>query len=159
MEQLERNDIASLMEKLGDYKGEIPQLPTLNDNAKKEMYAFAYNLYERGKYEDATNFFQLLTLLDTYARRNWMGLGATLQMNQEYAKAAEAYAFAAILDKDDPFAHMYAAECFSSQDKIAEAMQALNSAEITAKADKKYVKVLSRIVLLREAWNKRGKVK
>ena len=115
----------------------------------KSLYACAYRFYENGKYEEAIHFFRLLTVADVNNDKYWVGLAASYKMNKETEKALEAYAIAAILDENDPFTHLYAAECLFDLGRTEEAIQALDSAERVAKKNKNQ-QLLSHLEIIRE---------
>jgi len=126
---------------------ELPQFSTETCNT---LYAIAFNFYENRKYQEAVHFFRFLTVVDTFNRANWMGLGAAQQMNKEYEEAVDSYGFAALLNENDPFAHFHAAECFFAIGQHQKGNIALDSAETTSKGDKKFSQLLSRIALIRQ---------
>ena len=126
--------------------------PLVSEEAIKGLYVQAYQHYEGGKYEDAVHFFRFLTTVEMTKKRNWMGLGASLQMVTDFDKAIEAFAFATLLDENDPYPHIYAAECLFSLGKMSEGSEALAFAEKTAVLHEKKNEINSRIALLQHAW-------
>ena len=77
------------------------------------LYAFAYNLYSSGNYEDAATVFQALCLYQHKDVRFWMGLGGCRQANGDLKGAVDAYSMAgtvALLSDPEPF--FYAARCY-----------------------------------------------
>jgi type III secretion system low calcium response chaperone LcrH/SycD len=117
------------------------------------VYAMAYHHYENGKYGEAINLFRFLTLFDLQARRNWIGLGASQQMQKEYDEAIKSYTFAALMDDRDPYVFLYIAHCWIAKGEIALGLQALNSVELAVDGQKKYQSLLNQVELLREAWS------
>ncbi|KAF3363094.1 Low calcium response locus protein H [Chlamydiales bacterium STE3] len=126
--------------------------PTENPEA---IYAYAYQFYLNGHYQEAQSLFSLLTIMGTKNVQHWLGLGASLQMQKKYDQALEAYGAAALVDiqETNPFPHFYAAECLLSLNQVKRALQALESASTIAFKDKKYIQLNSQINLIKSAWN------
>ena len=120
-----------------------------------DIYAYAYEFYAHGHYEEAKSLFSLLVVKETKNVSYWMGLGACLQMQKKYKEALEAYAAAALLEttEKNPLPHFYAAECFIALNDVTSALQALNSASIIATKDEKYEPLTIQINLIKNAWS------
>lgn len=142
--------LTDLLEAASQKKSELPHLP---ESSLDALYSMAYELYRNGKYEDARGFFRFLTLVDSFDRRYWMGLGACYQMLKCYPEAIECYSAAAIQDSTDPYVHWHAADCFFHSGKFVEAKQALESAMITAQEDDTYKALIPKLTLITEAWS------
>ena len=119
------------------------------------IYAYAYEFYSHGHYEEAQSLFSLLVVKETKNINHWLGLGACMQMQKKYEKALEAYAAAALLEVDEinPYPHFHAAECFIALDDITSALQALESASTIANKDSKYEQLSHQINLIKNAWS------
>lgn len=124
----------------------------LSDEAGQALYAIAYNAYQSGNYQDSTAFFRLLAFQNNDNKSAWMGLGASLQMLKKYEEAIGAYGFAAVLDPDDPYVHLHAAECFHALNDKEKALLALNSA--LASSPKEELK--KQLELLKSLWTQGG---
>ena len=118
------------------------------------LYVMGYELYRNGKYEEAKNFFRVLTLADSFERKYWMGLAACLQMLKDYNKAIECYSAAAIQDPSDPYAHWYAADCYFQLGNLCKAKEALESALMTANDHENAALLIPKLKLIAEAWSK-----
>lgn len=118
------------------------------------IYAYAYQFYANGHFEEARSLFSLLTVMQPDQLNYWMGLGACLQMQKKYEKALEAYAAAALIDVDslNPLPHFYAAECLLSLKDVTRALQALESAHTIAIKDETYEQLIVHINLIKQAW-------
>jgi len=119
----------------------------------KSLYAFAYRFYQNGKYDQAAHFFRLLTVLEPGEKKNWMGLGASLQMDKKFESALEVYGYAALQDENDPYVHFHAAECFFALKKRDKGQEALNSVTIVAGKKKKYAELMKHVDLISQAWS------
>lgn len=127
-------------------------VPKLSEEAAKALYSVAYNSYQSGNYADAAAFFRLLTQQSTDHRAAWMGLGASLQMLKNYAEAIAAYGCAAVLNENDPYVHLHAAECFHALKDSAKALQALDA----ALACESKPELQEQLTLLRTLWTQGG---
>lgn len=126
--------------------------PQFSQESLSALYAMAYELYRNGKYEDATAFFRLLTLVDSFERKHWMGLAACFQMLKDYAKAIECYSAAAVQDPSDPYVHWHAADCFFYSGDHAKAQEALESALLTAQENEAYAGLVPKLKLIAAIW-------
>lgn len=118
------------------------------------VYSCAYTFYQQGHYLEASEIFSYLVVLDSLDFKNWMGLGASFQMQKKYEKALEAYSAAAVLEKTetDPLPHIHAAECLHALEEKERALLALNSAEAIATNQPKYRKLIEQLSLIKQAW-------
>ena len=64
-----------------------------------------------------------------------MGLGATQQMTGHYQDAVQAYAYATMLDIDDPKPQVQAGYCLMQMDEFDAAQQALEGALLSDNID------------------------
>lgn len=133
-------------------------IDTVNENSLspesiEALYEVAYRLYEGGKFEDAEHAFRFLTTIDPLVKKNWMGLGASLQMRKKTAKALEAYSVAAVIDESDPYVSLHAADCFFALDSKEGAFAALEAAEAIAKENNKHHQLLEKIMIMRQRWS------
>lgn len=123
-------------------------------DAIEALYASGYGCYESGNYEHAIHFFHFLTIIDRNTKKHWVGLGASYQLSKKYANAVQCFAYAALLDENDPYIHVHAAECFFALDRTEQGDQALASAEIVVRDQQgKYGTLLEQILLMKK--NKR----
>ena len=125
----------------------------LSAESAETLYATAYELYRNGKYVDAKGFFRLLSTTHPFDRRFWIGFGACFQMLKQYSQAIECYSVAAVQNPDDPFVHLYAAECFFKNNNKTLAVQTLESSLTVAKKSRDHAALISQLELLRNQWN------
>ncbi len=120
----------------------------------KELYETAYNFYSAGKYTEAEHLFRLLTTQDLKNIDYWMGLAAAMQLQGKYREAVDAFAAAALFDKEEcnPYPHLHAAESLFALNEKEKANIALNSALIIAKKDQKHHPLIEKIQFLQERW-------
>lgn len=128
---------------IGDIKG-------FKREELEAIYNVAYNAYNSGRYDHATKAFQFLCYFDHLMQKNWMGLGASRQMQKDYANAVEAYTFAYLLDPDDPLPPLHAADCQIALGKRDAAISGLTVAIEHAGDQEKYQPVRARAEALLE---------
>ena len=127
--------------------------PTLSTENIETLYAMAHQMYTRKNYDQASDLFRVLTVVDMANRRNWVALGAALQMLKKYEEAVEMYGVAAVMEPSDPYIHFHASECFFSLGDKEKGLIALASAELTAtNQEKKDKSLISRLALFRQSW-------
>ena len=124
----------------------------LSPESVETLYELAYRLYEGGKYEDSEKAFRFLTSVAAFDKKNWMGLGASLQMQKAYEQAIQAYMIASILDPAEAMVHLHIADCLFAQGKAQEALRALNTAESIAKKHAHAAALIEQIQFLRTCW-------
>ena len=136
------------------------QLPHISKEGIEALYGFGYALYTSGHYEKALHFFQFLTLVDIDGRKHWMALAAVHQVLKNYDLALQAYAFAALQNPLDPYAHWHAAECFLGKREFDAAIEALQAAKSAAKTDKiRHKDLLNKLLLIDRANTAKAKKK
>jgi type III secretion system low calcium response chaperone LcrH/SycD len=123
----------------------------LTNVAAEQFYSFAFAQYQCGDLKKAAETFHVLCARRPLESRFWFGLGATLQEDRYYKEALNAWAMAAILDKDNPYPHFHAAECACSISNLDDAKHALREAGTRIAHDEDHP-LKERIPLLQEAW-------
>jgi len=87
------------------------------------VYAHAYNFYNKGQLDEAATFFRFLCIYDFYNPDYYLGLGAVYQLKKEYQKAADIYAVAFSLAKNDYRPIFFNGQCQLLLKKINKARQ------------------------------------
>lgn len=96
--QMQAEELLSFLEEGGTLK----MLHDVSADTIEHIYAVGYNFFQSGKIEQAAKVFQLLSMLDHYQARFFIGLGAARQELGEYLQAIDAYSYAALVDINDP---------------------------------------------------------
>ncbi|WP_334614202.1 tetratricopeptide repeat protein [Escherichia coli] len=76
------------------------------------VYACAYELYKKGRLDDAENLFRLLFMYDCKNVDYVIGLGAVFQLKEKYTAACGMYSLAYALDPSQIKCIFYAAQCY-----------------------------------------------
>lgn len=123
----------------------------LSDEVLEGIYGYAYNMYNRGMYKEASHIFRLLIMLDYTQSKYLMGLGASLHMIKDYQAAITIYTMCGLMSDDNPLPHYHAADCYLKLDEAAEATFELGQALEKAGKDKKYEVLIERCKLMIES--------
>lgn len=102
----------------------------LSDQMVEGIYGQAYRFYQTGRYQDASQLFRLLIMINSTDPKFTLGLAACLHMLKDYKSAVEAYALCGIIDPESPIPHYHASDCYlQMKDKVS----ALISLELAVK--------------------------
>lgn len=149
-------DLDALFDDNSDESELFENLPKLPPDAIEQIYAMAYDFYNKSKYEDAGQIFRWLMLLEPGDLRHWMGLAASLQKNKQYVEATTIYAFASTLDVENAYIPLHGAECLFAAGNVKEGLCALEDAKERAEGNSvKYKEVLDQVEVLTEAWGEK----
>lgn len=118
-----------------------------SDEKVEAIYGQAYRLYNSGKYEEASQIFRLLMVLDSTDSKYMLGLAACLHMMKQYKNAVKVYTIAAILDGNNPIPHFHLSDCFIQMNDQVSAIMALEMA-IKRAGDKQEYQILKDRALL-----------
>lgn len=84
----------------------------LTDEMMEGIYGQAYRLYNTGKYQEATQLFRLLILVNPTEAKYSMGLAACFHMLKEYRNAVDAYTICSVIDPANPMPQYHASDCY-----------------------------------------------
>ena len=91
----------------------MAEIFNISKDTLESGYAYAYQLYQAGNYEDAEKLFRGLTLYSNRDARLWMGLAGCLQARNAYSDAIDAYTMAGVVSSlKDPAPFYYACLCY-----------------------------------------------
>lgn len=113
----------------------------LTPDSMEVIYLAAYNQYNAGRYEDAEKIFQLLSVLNHFEKKYWLGLGAAREMQKKYEEALKAYTYLGLQDLHAPLAPFHAAKCFIAIGKLDEAESALRAAHVNSKDKSEFIEI------------------
>jgi type III secretion system low calcium response chaperone LcrH/SycD len=128
-------------------------LSQMTEEKIQDLYFLAFSLYREERYQDASYFFRLLAVAQPSDAKNWKGLGACLQMVQEYEDALHCYMSAQILnqEKPDPYLYVHAADCYFALKQKESGLKTLEAARLAAEETQDR-RVLQHVALMRELW-------
>ncbi|HEB77286.1 MAG TPA: CesD/SycD/LcrH family type III secretion system chaperone [Methylothermaceae bacterium] len=129
---------------LGDLKGFTPE-------EMEAVYSLAYNLHQQGRFEEAEKLFQFLCFYEHLDKRFWMGLGACRQQLKQYQGAIDAYSVLGMLDMENPYPPLHAADCYAALGDVEKAESALEAAIHWSGDKPEYAEVKNRAELLLRA--------
>lgn len=92
-------------------------------------YTLASQAYETQNYKDAEPLFRWLCMYEGSATRNWLGLGGTLQAQEQYEEARNIYQILALMTGlADPQPFYYSGICFLKEKNVEDAIVAFQAA-------------------------------
>ncbi|HCE1807663.1 TPA: SycD/LcrH family type III secretion system chaperone VcrH [Vibrio parahaemolyticus] len=145
--QMQAEELLSFLEEGGTLK----MLHDVSADTIEHIYAVGYNFFQSGKIEQAAKVFQLLSMLDHYQARFFIGLGAARQELGEYLQAIDAYSYAALVDINDPRPPFHSAECHLKLEKLTEAESGFYSAKEMSAGKSQYADLHQRAGIMLEA--------
>ncbi|MBS9865786.1 SycD/LcrH family type III secretion system chaperone VcrH [Vibrio alginolyticus] len=145
--QMQAEELLSFLEEGGTLK----MLHDVSQDTIEHIYAVGYNFFQSGKIEQAAKVFQLLSMLDHYQARFFIGLGATRQELGEYLQAIDAYSYAALVDVNDPRPPFHSAECHLKLEQLTEAESGFYSAKEMSAGKSQYADLHKRAGIMLEA--------
>ncbi|MCR9964708.1 SycD/LcrH family type III secretion system chaperone VcrH [Vibrio antiquarius] len=145
--QMQAEELLSFLEEGGTLK----MLHDVSQDTIEHIYAVGYNFFQSGKIEQAAKVFQLLSMLDHYQARFFIGLGAARQELGEYLQAIDAYSYAALVDVNDPRPPFHSAECHLKLEQLTEAESGFYSAKEMSAGKSQYAGLHERAGIMLEA--------
>ncbi|UFN68296.1 SycD/LcrH family type III secretion system chaperone VcrH [Vibrio alginolyticus] len=145
--QMQAEKLLSFLEEGGTLK----MLHDVSQDTIEHIYAVGYNFFQSGKIEQAAKVFQLLSMLDHYQARFFIGLGAARQELGEYLQAIDAYSYAALVDVNDPRPPFHSAECHLKLEQLTEAESGFYSAKEMSAGKSQYADLHERAGIMLEA--------
>ncbi|MDW1846006.1 SycD/LcrH family type III secretion system chaperone VcrH [Vibrio sp. Vb2110] len=145
--QMQAEELLSFLEEGGTLK----MLHDVSQDTIEHIYAVGYNFFQSGKIEQAAKVFQLLSMLDHYQARFFIGLGAARQELGEYLQAIDAYSYAALVGVNDPRPPFHSAECHLKLEQLTEAESGFYSAKEMSAGKSQYADLHERAGIMLEA--------
>lgn len=116
-----------------------------NDSFFEMVYTFAYNLYQSGKYEQASEIFRVLNFFEPKNHKYLMGLSSSLHQQKYYQTALEMYIAASVINEKDPMCLYYASDCFLKLKNIPGALLMLGMMSKRMGNESKYAVLKERV--------------
>jgi type III secretion system low calcium response chaperone LcrH/SycD len=136
-------------------KGVMPKNALhLGDETMEAIYGQGYNLYNQGRYKEASYIFRLLMLLDYMTPKYILGLAASLHRMKDYKAAANVYLLCGTLDGGNPLPHYHAADCYIQLNLPIMAIFSLDLAITAAGTQPQYAVIRERALLMRDTLDK-----
>lgn len=99
----------------------LQSLYDIPNDLMEGVYAYAYDFYNKGRLDEAEKFFKFLCVYDFYNADYIMGLAAVSQLKKQYQKAADLYALAFALLKNDYRPVFFTGQCQLAMHKVVHA--------------------------------------
>ncbi|MCE5294517.1 MAG: SycD/LcrH family type III secretion system chaperone [Chlamydiales bacterium] len=127
------------------------QMLHIDDSTLESIYAQAYQLYNQGKFKEASCFFVILGLLDPNQAKYQLGSAACLHRLGHYEKAGQVYLMCSALDQKNPLPQFHAADCYIKLSAFPIAELCLKNAIEICGQQKEYELVKERALLMQAA--------
>ena len=134
-------DWENFFRKFGENGRTFRDFTQLTPESMEAIYMIAYNQYNGGKYQEAERIFRLLSTLDHFDERYWMGLGACRQQLKMYPEAIKAFTFLSVLDMKNPQPPLLVAKCHISTGNAVDAEAALQACIYMSGEDPKHAEL------------------
>ncbi|MFS8563006.1 MAG: tetratricopeptide repeat protein [Rhabdochlamydiaceae bacterium] len=108
----------------------------LSEEEKEGLYAFAFDAYTCGNYEEGVKVFKHLIAVASLTPKYWKGLASCLQQSGNLEEAISSWAMVVLLDENDAMAHFHAAQCLTAIGNKEDALKAIILAEEMTSFDK-----------------------
>lgn len=133
-------------------RGVMPrQALKLGDETMEAIYTQGYNLYNQGRYKEASYIFRLLTLLDFMTPKYILGMAASLHRLKKYKDAANLYLMCGALDPANPYPHFHSADCYLQINAVEIAILCLSMAISVAGDQPQHALLKQRATLLKQS--------
>lgn len=96
-----------------------------SDEFIEMLYAYAYKLFQSGKFAEAATTYRFLMSMCPWDIRHPLGLGACYHHNKEYTKALTTYITSSYVQPYNPMPLYYASNCFLKLDQLQGAIEML----------------------------------
>lgn len=105
----------------------IQEIAQISDASLEKMYKAAKYLYDNGRFQEAADAFNFLTLLNSQKVAFWYGLANSAYQLKNYKEALMAYTLVCQLVPDDYFCHIFSSRCYEA---LGDVKNAINSLEL-----------------------------
>ncbi|HBA9710313.1 TPA: type III secretion system translocator chaperone SicA [Escherichia coli] len=119
----------------------LKDINAIPDEMMDDLYSYAYDFYNKGRIEEAEIFFRFLCIYDFYNVNYILGLAAIYQIKEQFQQAADLYAVAFALSKNDYSPVFYTGQCYlrlksplKAKDCFLLVLQHSNDEKLKAKA-------------------------
>lgn len=121
-----------------------------SDRTMQRCYTCGYELLKHKRFDEAADFFWLLSSLDSFISVYWLGLGIAEQHREHWKQALYAYTMATIADETNPLPQYRSAQCYAALGDTVLAVNALDLAIAQCGDDPKYATLREQAVAWKE---------
>lgn len=126
----------------------------IDDETVEAFYTHAYNLYNQGKYLEASYIFRFLMLLDMSSPKYILGTAACLHRMKNYSEAAYLYFICGAVDMRNPMPHYHATDCYLNLNQPQMALVSIQLCLNAAQDQPQYAIIKERAELLKASLHK-----
>lgn len=116
------NELRTFLSNFGGNARTFRDLTNLTPQSMEVIYMVAFNQYNAGRYDESEKVFRMLSMLNHFEAKYWMGLGASREMLGKHEEALKAYSFLTVLDMRNPVPIFQTSKCFLALGKHDEAL-------------------------------------
>ena len=128
------------------------QILGLNHKLVDELHHEAVELYMNGNFEDASDAFLCLILLNHLDQRCWLGYGLSEKFSHKknLNGALDIFSLAICIDETNPYPYIYCGEILAEQGNVKEAVGYLDLALKFAHQKEEHAEVISQIEVIKK---------
>lgn len=129
----------------------IQEMIGFSQQTMHKFYSAACRLFEKQKYEEASDAFIFLTTMNPFVHSYWLGLGMSEHMIEAYSEALLAYNMAIVVDKTNPISYYHAASCHRALNDVEKALISLNHSIHAAGNNETYAQIKNQALSARKS--------
>lgn len=129
----------------------IQEIIGFSQSTMNKFYSAACRLFEKQKYEEASDAFIFLTTMNPFVHCYWLGLGMSEHMVEEYSEALLAYNMAIVVDKTNPIPYYHASSCHRALKDLENALISLDHAIHAAGNKEVYLQIKNQALAARKS--------
>lgn len=97
----------------------------ITDSQMETIYNYGYQLFQSGKYKDASQFFNFLRTMNPLEYKYWFGSAACHHSLQDFGKAQGEYGVCTLMEPENPIPYFHIYDCHMQQQNPLAAYYAL----------------------------------
>ncbi|MDF2549007.1 MAG: sycD9 [Chlamydiales bacterium] len=122
----------------------------ISEETMEGIYSQGYNLYNQGRYQDASYVFRLLMMLDYKVAKYTLGLAACLHRLGDFSNAIVIYTLVGVLEPTNPIPYYHAADCFLKLGQTEGAFWALDQTIMLSAENEEHAVLKERAKILKQ---------
>lgn len=119
----------------------------ITDSQMETIYNYGYQMFQSGKYKDASQFFNFLRTMNPLQYKYWFGLAACHHSLQDYNKAHGEYGVCTLMEPENPIPYFHIYDCHMQQQNPLAAYYALKDLVECARDQSAYATLKERALM------------
>ena len=116
----------------------------ISDSQMEAIYNYGYQMFQSGKYKDASQFFNFLRTMNPMEYRYWFGLAACHHSLNDFNKAQGEYGVCTLMEPENPIPYFHIYDCYMQQQNPLAAYYALRDLVECARDQPEYATLKER---------------